>query len=437
MKIKPLAVIVLSLFSSSVFATNYYVSPEGSDTQAGTQSAPFATLMAAQDAAESGDTVYILGGTYNLTTDNIVKTTSVRAIVNNITKDNISYIAYGDERPVFDFTNVTPDDLRVIGFMVSADGCTFEGFDVVGIQITITGKLTQSTAFRIENGNSNQFTNLAVHDGHAIGWYLVSGSDNIVDNMDVYNNSGIDSYSYGNIDGFGVHPSSPTQTGNVIRNSRAWLNSDDGFDFIGAQAVVTVENNWSFYNGYDENFVKRGDGNGFKAGGFGSNGSSTPDIIPKHIIQYNLAVGNRAAGFYANHHVGGQIWIGNTAIGNHSANYNMLSTLSDNDTDVDGYDHYMRNNLGYDGKNEVINLGDETENDIASNYFNLDVTIDDDDFVSLDESELTQARQSDGSLPDIQYAHLSASSDLIDAGLDIGDDFEGTAPDLGAFEYSE
>ncbi len=437
MKLTPIAMATLAIIVSPVYAANFYISPTGSDSNAGTKSKPFATLMAAQDAADTGDTVYIKGGTYALTTDDVSTTTSIRAIVNNITKDGISYIAYGSSRPVFDFTDVTPEGLRVVGFMVSADDCTFEGFDVVGIQITVTGELTQSTAFRITDGNGNTFRNLSVHDGHAIGWYLTSGSNNLVENMDVYNNQGIDSYSYGNIDGFGVHPSDPSQTGNVIRNSRAWFNSDDGFDFIGAQAVITVENNWSFYNGYDEDFVKRGDGNGFKAGGFGSNGSSTPSVIPEHVIKYNLAVGNRAAGFYANHHVGGQVWVGNTAIGNHSANYNMLSTLDDNDTDVDGYGHYMRNNLGYDGKTEVINLGDETENDIANNYFNLDVTVDESDFVSLDESELTSERQSDGSLPEIEYAHLSASSDLIDIGLDIGDDFEGTAPDLGAFEYQQ
>ncbi|MBF9002113.1 DUF4990 domain-containing protein [Vibrio sp. NFV-1] len=396
--------------------------------------------MAAQTAASEGDTVYIKGGTYELSTDDISKETSVRAIVNNITKDGINYIAYGDERPVFDFTDVLPEGLRVIGFMVSADNCTFNGFDVVGIQITVTGKLTQSTAFRVQDGNNNTFENLSVHDGHAIGWYLTSGSNNVVNNMDVYNNSGIDSYSYGNIDGFGVHPSDSSQTGNVIRNSRAWLNTDDGFDLISAKAVVTLENNWSFYNGYDANFVKRGDGNGFKAGGFGSNGSELPSVIPKHIIKYNLAVANRAAGFYANHHVDGQIWIGNTAIANNNGNYNMLSTLaSDNDTDVDGYGHYMRNNLGFNGNNdkEVINLGDETENDIAYNYFNLDVSVDKNDFVSLDEDELMEERQDDGSLPDIEYAHLTSSSDLIDAGIDIGDDYQGTAPDLGAFEYDE
>ncbi|MEI8633800.1 hypothetical protein P4S72_20335 [Vibrio sp. PP-XX7] len=261
---------------------------------------------------------------------------------------------------------------------------------MVGVQITIDNEHTQSEAFMINKGNSNRFENLAIHDGMAIGWYLVAGSNNYVLNVDAYNNQGLNSYSNGNIDGFGAHPTSASYTGNVISGSRAWFNSDDGFDLINADAAVTIENSWAFYNGYDQNFNPVGDGNGFKGGGYGSNGSTPPSVIPRHLIRYNLAVRNRSVGFYANHHIGGQDWINNTSINNQSANYNMLSTLDDNDTDVDGYGHYMRNNLGYNGHNEVINLGDATSNDIAYNYFNLPVSITSKDFLSLDESQLTK-----------------------------------------------
>src|SRR5690242_1382214 len=42
----------------------YYVSPTGSDSAAGTQSAPWATIAHAQSAVQAGDTVYVRGGTY-------------------------------------------------------------------------------------------------------------------------------------------------------------------------------------------------------------------------------------------------------------------------------------------------------------------------------------------------------------------------------------
>ena len=49
-------------------ATEYYVSPTGSDSSAGTLAAPFATLQKGADTAAAGDTVWIRGGTYKITT---------------------------------------------------------------------------------------------------------------------------------------------------------------------------------------------------------------------------------------------------------------------------------------------------------------------------------------------------------------------------------
>jgi hypothetical protein len=37
-------------------------------------------------------------------------------------------------------------------------------------------------------------------------------------------------------------------------------------------------------------------------------------------------------------------------------------------------------------------------------------------------------------LPDVDFLHLASGSDLIDGGVDVGLDFDGSAPDLGAFE---
>ncbi|MGD8909490.1 MAG: hypothetical protein PVI92_09080 [Chromatiales bacterium] len=426
---------ILALAASSTALANYiYIAPDGSDSNSGDIFAPLRTIMAAQEKASYGDTVYIRGGTYYLTNDDISQHQYIRAIVNNIDKDGISYINYPGEQPVFDFSQVKPKDYRVTAFMVRADHCVFKGFDVVGVQVTIANKRTQSEAFMVNKGNYNRFENLAIHDGMAIGWYLVEGSNNYVLNVDAYNNKGLNHFSHGNVDGFGAHPRSAANSGNVISGSRAWFNSDDGFDLIFAFAAVTIENSWAFYNGYDQKFKGIGDGNGFKAGGYGRNGSSVPTSVPRHIIRNNLAVRNRSAGFYANHQVGGQRWINNTAISNRSANYNMLSTLSDNRTDVDGYDHYMRNNLGFNGRNEVINLGDENSNDISHNYFNLPVNVTAKDFLSLNEKQLMAPRKSNGDLPDISYAHLKRGSDLIDAGVYSDYDYKGAAPDLGAFE---
>ncbi|OLK76066.1 pectate lyase, partial [Xanthomonas oryzae pv. oryzae] len=160
-------------------------------------------------------------------------------------------------------------------------------------------------------------------------------------------------------------------------------------------------------------FTPLGNGAGFKAGGYGRNGSDYPKPVPRHIVQFNPAVGNRSNGLYANHHIGGQEWISNTSIKNGRANYDMQSTLSNNVTDVSGYDHHLANNLGFGTRIEMINLGSASENDIGRNSFNLLLVVSAGDFVSLDESQLMRPRQANGDLPIITFATLAPGSALI------------------------
>ena len=413
----------------------------GIDSNTGTSNSPFATITKAQAVSSSGDTVYLRGGTYFLNNSNITATsgTGPYNIVNNLTKSGISYLAYPGELPVFDFSNVQPVTNRVTAFLVSASDCVFKGFDVVGVQITIPAIHTQSECFRVANGNRNRFEQLRMHDGMGIGWYLTDGSSNLVFNCDAYDNRGLDGGSIGNIDGFGCHPSHTSGKGNIIRGCRSWFNSDDGYDCINAFASVTFDHCWAFYNGYFTNFASSGgDANGIKGGGYGLNGTNSPgkplpNPIPRHLIQFCLAVHNRANGIYANHHTGGSDWFNNTSYRN-GTDYNMVCALTDNLTDVPGYGHVMKNNLGYNGGTELKNL-DMVQSDVSYNYFTLPVTVSSNDFMTLDESLLTLPRQTNGDLPYIAFAQLVSTSDLVDAGTNEGFAFTGIAPDLGAFEY--
>jgi hypothetical protein len=427
---------VLLLWQMQGLAAVYYVAPTGADTNSGNSISPFATLMRAQSAAAANDTVYLRGGTYLLDNSHLTATNNPWAIVNNITKSRISYVAFPGERPIFDFSSVQPTGYRVTAFLVTASDCVFRGFDVVGVKVIVTGSNSQSECFRVAGGNRNRFEQLAMHDGMGIGWYLTSGQSNLVLNCDAYNNRGLDSYSIGNIDGFGIHGNSTSHTGNVLRGCRAWFNSDDGFDLINCKAPAVIENCWAFYNGYFTNFASStGDANGFKSGGYGISGGSYPTPVPRHITRFCLAVRNRASGFYANHHTGGLDWFNNTAYRN-GANYNMLCNLNaqSGTNDVPGFDHVLKNNLGYRGNTEVSNLG--PTNDTAFNYFTLAVTVATNDFMTLDESLLTAPRQPNGDLPYIAFAQPVSSSDLVNVGTNAGFAFAGAAPDLGAFEYN-
>lgn len=426
------------LFFQSASAATWFVATNGVDSNSGsTSNAPFATITRAQTAASSGDTVWLRGGTYFLQYSNVTATNAPWVIVNNLTKSGISYLAFTNELPVFDFSNVQPpvvNSNRVTAFLVTGSSCVFKGFDVVGVQVTVAVVHTQSENFRIAGGNFNRFENLRMHDGMANGWYLTSGASNLVLNCDAYNNRGLDGGSRGNTDGFGCHPSSTSGKGNILRGCRAWFNSDDGYDCINAFAAVTFDHCWALYSSYWTNFSNAGgDGNGIKGGGYGVSGSSFPTPIPRHTIQFCLAVRNRANGIYANHHLDGQNWFNNTSYRN-SVNYDMLCSTNNSSSagDVPGYNHVMKNNLGYLGGTEVKNLG--PINDTNFNYFTLPVAITAADFISLDESLLTGPRQPNGELPYVNFARLTNTSECINAGTNIGFEFYGAVPDLGAFE---
>jgi len=422
--------------TTSGTAATWFVATNGLDVNTGASNSPFATIMKAQSAASFGDTVFLRGGTYYLDNSNFTATNNPWAIINNINKSGISYLAYPGELPVFDFSRTDPSTNRETAFLVTASSCVFKGFDVVGVQVTIQTNHTQSECFRVAStgANFNRFEQLRMHDGMGNGWYLTDGASNLVLNCDAYNNRGLDSGSLGNTDGFGCHPAHTSGKGNIISGCRAWFNSDDGYDCINAFAPVTFDHCWAFYNGYFTNFMSStGDGNGIKAGGYGANGSTLPNPIPRHRVQFSLTVRNRSSGFDANYHVGGQDWLANTAYRN-NVNYFMEECLTDNLTRVPGYDHLMKNNLGFRGNTEVSSL-DTNQSDVSFNYFTLPVTVTSNDFVTLDESLLTAPRQANGDLPLIQFAQLTNASDCVDVGTNEGFAFYGAAPDLGAFEF--
>ena len=398
----------LFLIASPVAAagTAWYVAPLGDDLEAGSIEQPFATVPRAQRAANPGDTVFLRGGTYRLTESPLARRRGLFARVMVLDKSGtpgqpITYRAYADEQPIFDGSAVQPSGQRVTAFYVSGSWLHLRGIEVTGVQVTIPTH-TQSICFESQ-GNHNIFERLSLHDGQAIGIYHVHGSDNLFLNCDAWNNWDHTSENGrgGNVDGFGGHPDSGS-TGNVFRGCRAWFNSDDGFDCISAHESVTFENCWAMSNGLSADGKRHGDGNGFKAGGYGSlPARALPRPIPRHVVRDCLAVGNPSSGFYANHHPGGGDWIGNAAFRN-GTNFHMLCRLADNRTDVAGYDHKLLNNLSHGSRHDLtaINL---SECELSGNSFSREQKLSDRDFHSLDESELTQPRQPDGSLPAIRF----------------------------------
>lgn len=394
---------VAAFCCTQLFARTYFVAPDGDDGNGGTREKPWATVMRAQRAVSAGDTVYIRGGVYHLTEAQIARRERIYACVTFLDKSGrrgkyILYSAYPGERVVFDYSAIKPADYRVAAFYVTGSWIHLKGFEVTGVQVTIKTH-TQSECFE-NHGSNNIYEALSMHDGMAIGFYLLSGSDNLILNCDAYRN--FDSISEngrgGNTDGFGCHPAAGSK-GNVFRGCRSWFNSDDGYDVINSHEPTTFDHCWAFYNGYNAAFTSEGDGNGFKGGGYGRRAAEeVPNPVPQTTVRFCIAVGNKANGFYSNHHINGSFWYNNTAFHNH-INYNMLNRLPDNVTDVPGYKHVLHNNLGYAARSAAVANLDTAQCALVNNYF--DAT--DAEFISLDESQLTAPRQADGSLPEITF----------------------------------
>lgn len=427
----------MAMLCGSLHAAEFFVATTGSDSNPGSLDKPFASIQRAQDAVAAGDTVWIRGGTFTPKESDIARRTGPFAHITELNKSGapgkpITYSAFKDEMPTFDCSQVKPAGMRVDAFFVSGSWLHLRGIAVTGVQVTIIGH-TQSICFE-NNGSHNIYERLAMHDGQAIGIYSVRGGDNLFLNCDAWNNWDYTSENGkgGNVDGFGCHPPKGA-TGNLFRGCRAWYNSDDGFDCIGSHESVTFENCWAMYNGLSPKLEKLGDGNGFKAGGYGTlPADALPSPIPRHTVRFCLAVGNRASGFYSNHHPGGSDWFNNSAFRN-GTNFNMLCRLADNRTDVDGFGHKLRNNLSYRSRADLSRI-DLAKSDSASNSFDLPEKLADKDFASLDETELLAPRQSNGDLPSVRFLH-PVGPPLVDGGVDVGFPFRGSRPDIGAFEH--
>ena len=211
-----LCVLFIEARSSADAATTWYVAPHGDDSAAGSLEQPFATVPRAQTAAAPGDTVFLRGGTYHMTEDQLVRRRGLFARLIVLDKSGaagrpITYRAYQDERPVFDCSDGKPGGQRVTAFYVGGSWLHLRGIEVIGVQVTIKTH-TQSICFESQ-GSHNILERLAMHDGQAIGLYHVRGSDNLFLNCDAWNNWDRTSEDGkgGNVDGFGGHPTTGGQ----------------------------------------------------------------------------------------------------------------------------------------------------------------------------------------------------------------------------------
>ena len=120
--------IVVAASVGSVAATNYYMSPSGSDDADGlTKATAKASLGVAQKLLRPGDTLYILPGLYCPTDADIAlrEEPGPYAVVYNLSMCGepgrpitIAGVTGADgSRPLFDLSRVAPEGCRVTGFL--------------------------------------------------------------------------------------------------------------------------------------------------------------------------------------------------------------------------------------------------------------------------------------------------------------------------------
>jgi hypothetical protein len=443
---------------------DFYVATWGNDTSSGSFDKPWATWRKAFATAEPGDIIYFRGGTYigELHPDTwqsaIVPLKPEQGIGHSGTADApICFFNYPGEYPRLDCSEVIPKDYITVNNIIDieyAQYIHFKGLEVFGYRQYRQNNISQG--FSIAGANLT-FENCIVHDIGGRGFAAWSAAWNDFDgpnsrfssdttrfiNCDSYNICDELSSVPGNAgDGWKVH----TYIGNVYswEGCRAWNYSDDGIDPSG-QGLRIFDHCWVMSTDKYSN-LGHIEGNGIKVTGTGDMEWEHIDkTAPTVIIKNCLAAFCVGVGFYNNIATS---YSNNALIFNNTAYSNNIGFL-DYKTIVSGHEGVKyKNNISYSSTDEDLgypfNVAIYDSPYIENNnswkwingwpWFEENILLTDDDFISLIPKSVTGPRKADGSLPDISFLKLQKGSALVNAGVDVGLPYKGSAPDLGAFE---
>lgn len=387
------------LISTILVKAQIFVAPTGEDTNPGTFELPLKNISTAINKAQAGDTIYLRGGVYLLSAR-----ISISKSGNALSKYHL--ISYNGERPILDFSSM-PVNSSNRGISLSGSYWYIYGIDVKGA----------GDNGMFIGGSYNIVEFCAFYENRDTGLQLGSGAhDNKIINCDSYFN--VDP-GQGNADGFA--PKLDVGTNNYFYGCRAWQNSDDGWDGYmrgGNDVSTTLENCWCFMNGYLKNgSPSLGNGNGYKMGG-----SDDKTLMHNFTLINCIAFDNRVKGFDQNNNKGSMTLYNCTGYRN-GTNYSIPLALNSGKTAT------VVNGVALGAYGSLAGFVIQQTNSWQSPFI-----VTNDDFVTIDTSGVRGPRKNDGSLPDINFLHLTAGSDLIDAGTDVGLPYSGIAPDLGAFE---
>ncbi|MEU4244415.1 hypothetical protein [Actinoplanes sp. NPDC026619] len=296
--------------TSSLAAAAIYVSPSGTAGAAGTESNP-TNLATAITKVAAGGSIYLRGGTYQLSTTQTV------AVGNNGTSGALKTLsAYPNEKPVLDFSAMAEADAN-------------RGLALNGNYWHVTGITVQHAGDNgiFVGGSNNIIERVVTAFNHDSGLQISRASSSTAQSNWPANNLVVSSESHDNADSDGEDADGfaaklTVGSGNVFRYDVSHNNIDDGWDLYaktdtGPIGVVTIEDSLSYSNGTLSNGTvnANGDRNGYKLGG--------SDIAVNHIARRDIAINNGHHGFTYNSNPGSMTIASNLSIDNAERNFSF------------------------------------------------------------------------------------------------------------------
>lgn len=213
---------------SRVLMSTYYVANGGSDSAAGSITAPLATIQAGVNKAASGDTVIVRGGTYNITS------------TISINQANITVKGADGEVAKIVAPNTNSSIQVAIRVWNDADNVTLSNLDISGGYYYGIKTETLYDTGATTNANGPQhllMSNLKVHDSGRDCIKLVPKTDySIIENSEIYNSGRRDPSNAEGIDAVQANYS-------ILRDSYIHDTTTNGVYYKGGDIGTVIERN--------------------------------------------------------------------------------------------------------------------------------------------------------------------------------------------------
>ena len=434
---KHLLFFLLSVLSLQLWATNYYVSPSGNNSNTGLYpNTPFQTIQKGHDVATAGDTVFIMDGIYSSSTTTLLKITR-----SGTANAYITFKALAGHKPKIFISGNVWNAVTINGNYIVIDGIELEGnnanitYDQAFAAYT---NYINGTAGPLGNYNTNGFSiggpstetrfphhvvirNCTVHDFPGGGISSIQADYTTIENNLVYNNAWYMMYG-----GSGISILTPfdsdnvTSYKNIIRNNKCYTNK------------TTIP--W-------HSIRKLSDGNGIiidiNQYPYGGSPGGVP-YVGRTLVENNLCVNNGGSGIHAYraNHVD---MINNTVYQNATVLSDYANIFANDCVDVNIF-----NNISYAASGKKCNSTNKNVNvkyDFNI-YFNGSVAVQGTNDAIADPKFINPS--TDVTMSNFK---LQTTSPAIDQGSNVAGQYslkdilgisrpQGLKPDRGAYEHT-